>query len=120
MNNKELKEAFALWENKKGDLTYYTGKTNTEEGSKEFPIRLIGFLNSVKKNPNSPDVTIYISADKDSKEPKKEFASLWVSTSKAGKNYYTGSTSDKKKLVAFINGNTMDGKCPAIRAYFKD
>ena len=120
MDNKELKESFALWENKKGELTYYTGKTNTEEGSKEFPVRLVGFINSVKKNPKSPDLTVYISGDKDSKEPKKEFASLWVSTSKAGKTYYTGSTADNKKLVAFVNGNTMDGKYPAIRAYFKD
>ena len=80
MEKKELKEAFALWENKKGDLTYYTGKTTTEEGTKEFPIRLVAFLNSVKKNPNSPDVTIYISGDKDSKEPKKEFARAFKAT----------------------------------------
>lgn len=120
MDNKELKESFALWENKKGELTYYTGKTNTEEGSKEFPIRLVAFINSVKKNPKSPDLTVYVSGSKDSKEAKKEFASLWLSTSKAGKNYYTGSTADNKKLVAFVNGNTMDGKYPAIRAYFKD
>lgn len=120
MEKKELKEAFALWENKKGELVYYTGKTTIAEGEKGFPIRLVGFLNSVKKNPNSPDITIYVSVDKDSKEPKKEFASFWASTSKAGKTYYTGSTAEKQKLVAFVNGNTQEGKYPAIRAYFKD
>ena len=115
--NEKLKEAFALWENKKGEMVYYSGKTN-EEG-KAFPIRLVAFINTVKKNPNSPDITVYVSADKDSKEPRKEHASLWQSTSKAGKVYYTGNTADKQKIVAFVNGDTQDGKYPAIRAYFK-
>lgn len=116
--NEKLKEAFALWENKKGEMVYYSGKTS-EEAVRSFPTRLVAFINTVKKNPNSPDITVYVSADKDSKEPRKEHASLWQSTSKAGKVYYTGSTSDKKKLVAFVNGDTQDGKYPAIRAYFK-
>ena len=114
----KLKEAFALWENKKGEMVYYSGKTS--DGGNTFAIRLVAFVNSVKKNPNSPDITVYVSADKDSKEPRKEYASLWQSTSKAGKVYYTGNTSEKKKLVAFVNGNTQDGKYPSIRAYFKD
>lgn len=113
----KLNEAFALWENKKGELVYYSGKTSEGEGS--FPTRLVAFINTVKKNPNSPDITVYISGEKDSKEPRKEFASLWQATSKAGKTYYNGNTSDKKKLVAFVNGNTQEGKYPAIRAYFK-
>ena len=79
----------------------------------------LSFRITFEKNPNSPDITVYVSADKDSKEPRKEHASLWQSTSKTGKVYYTGSTSDKKKLVAFVNGDTQEGKYPAIRAYFK-
>lgn len=112
---KELKEAFALWQNKKGEIVYYTGKTADEKN----PIRLVAFYNTVKKNPNAPDLVVYESADKDSKEQRNVIASLWESTSKAGKQYFTGSTNEKEKIVAFVNGDTQDGKYPAIRAYFK-
>ena len=46
-----LKEVFALWEAKKGDKVYYTGKTSDDK-----PIRLVAFINEVKKNPNQPDI----------------------------------------------------------------
>ena len=38
-----LEEVFALWENKKGDKVYYTGKTSGDK-----PIRLVAFINEVK------------------------------------------------------------------------
>ena len=102
---KELKEAFALWENKNDKITYYTGKTSDEKN----PIRLVAFLNVVKKNPNAPDLVVYESGDKDSKE-RNEIASLWEATSKAGKQYFTGATNEKGRVVAFVIGNTPEGK----------
>ena len=110
--NSDLKEAFALWEKKKGDRIYYTGKTAGDD-----PINLVAFVNTTKKNPKQPDINIYESGEKDEKKP--ELATLWQNTSKAGKTYYSGYTNEKEKIIAFINGKTEDGKYPAIRVYYK-
>ena len=112
-NNSDLREAFALWEKKKGERVYYTGKTAGDN-----PINIVAFVNTDKKSEKQPDINVYESGEKDDKKP--ELASLWKNTSKAGKVYYSGYTNDKEKLVAFINGNTADGKYPAIRVYYKD
>lgn len=111
-NNNDLKEAFALWEKKKGDKVYYSGKTSGEN-----PVNIVAFIATVKKNPNQPDIQVYESKDKG--EEKNEIASLWQHKSKAGKLYYSGNTNEKEKLIAFINGDTKDGKYPSIRVYFK-
>ena len=111
--NSDLREAFALWEKKKGDRVYYTGRTPQEN-----PINLVAFVNTNKKNEKQPDINIYESGEKDEKKP--ELATLWKNTSKAGKTYYSGYTNDKEKLIAFVNGNTANGKYPAIRVYYKD
>jgi len=110
--NSELKEAFALWEKKKGDTLYYSGKT-----SGDSPINIVAFVTTVKKNPNQPDIQVYESKDKG--EEHNEIASLWQHKSKAGKLYYSGNTNEKEKLIAFINGDTKGGKYPSIRVYFK-
>lgn len=111
-NNSDLKEAFALWEKKKGDTLYYSGKT-----SGDSPINIVAFVTTVKKNPNQPDIQVYESKDKG--EEKNEIASLWQHKSKAGKLYYSGNTNEKEKLIAFVNGDTKAGKYPSIRVYFK-
>lgn len=111
--NSDLREAFALWEKKKGERVYYTGKTAGDD-----PINIVAFVNTNKKNEKQPDINIYESGEKDEKKP--ELATLWKNTSKAGKTYYSGYTNDKEKLIAFINGNTAEGKYPAIRVYYKD
>lgn len=111
--NSDLREAFALWEKKKGERVYYTGKT-----AGDSPINIVAFVNTDKKSKKQPDINVYESGEKDDKKP--ELASLWKNTSKAGKVYYSGYTNDKEKLVAFINCNTADGKYPAIRVYYKD
>ncbi len=111
-NNNDLKEAFALWEKKKGDKVYYSGKTSGEN-----PVNIVAFIATVKKNPNQPDIQVYESTEKG--EDKNEIASLWQHKSKAGKLYYSGNTNEKEKLIAFINGDTKGGKYPAIRVYFK-
>ena len=109
----ELIEAFALWANSKGDNVYYTGKTPEDE-----PIRLVAFINKVKKNPNQPDIQVY--EQKEKGEEKPQVASLWVNKSKAGKAYLSGQDNENKKLVGFYNDDTKDGKYPAIRVYYSN
>ena len=55
----DLQEVLALWENKKGDTVYYTGKTAGDK-----PIRIVAFVNTTKKNPNQPDIQIYEQVEK--------------------------------------------------------
>ena len=114
-NNKKsnLEEVFALWENKKGNKVYYTGKTTGEK-----PIRIVAFINEVKKNPNMPDIQVYEQVEKGKKKP--QLASLWENKSKAGKQYLAGQDNEKKKLVGFFNEDTQNGKYPAIRVYFSE
>lgn len=109
----DLKECFALWENTKGDMVYYTGKTAGDK-----PIRLVAFINTVKKNPNQPDIQVYEQADKG--KEKTQVASLWENKSKAGKAYLGGEDNEKQKLVGFFNDKTQDGKYPAIRVYYSE
>ena len=109
----DLKECFALWENTKGDMIYYTGKTAGDKS-----IRLVAFINTVKKNPNQPDIQVYEQADKG--KEKTQVASLWENKSKAGKPYLGGEDYEKKKLVGFFNDKTQDGKYPAIRVYYSE
>jgi hypothetical protein len=109
----DLKECFALWENSKGDMVYYTGKTSGEN-----PIRLVAFINTVKKNPNQPDIQVYEQAEKG--KEKTQVASLWENKSKAGKTYLGGEDNEKQKLVGFFNDKTQNGKYPAIRVYYSE
>ena len=108
-----LEEVFALWESKKGDKVYYTGKTTGEK-----PIRLVAFVNTTKKNPNQPDIQIY--EQKEKGEEKPQLASLWQNKAKSGKIYLSGQDNEEKKLVGFFNDNTQNGKYPAIRVYYSD
>ena len=109
----ELQEVLALWETKKGDTVYYTGKTAGDK-----PIRVVAFVNTTKKNPNQPDIQIYEQVEKG--EEKPQIASLWQNKSKAGKIYYGGQDNENKKIVGFINADTKDGKYPSIRVYYSD
>lgn len=108
-----LEEVFALWENRKGDKLYFTGKTSGDK-----PIRLVAFINEVKKNPNMPDIQVY--EQKEKGEEKPQVASLWENKSKAGKQYLSGQDNEKKKLVGFFNDDTKGGKYPSIRVYYSD
>lgn len=112
-NKFNLKEAFALWENKKGDKIYYTGKTAGDKS-----VRLVGFINDDKKNPKQPDLQVYEQAEKG--EKKTQVSSLWINKSKAGKLYYSGQDNENQKLVGFANEDTQDGKYPSIRVYYSD
>ena len=112
-NKSDLKEVFALWETKKGDTVYYTGKTSDDK-----PIRLVAFVNTTKKNPNQPDINVY--EQKEKGEDKPQVASLWQNKSKAGKAYFGGQDNENKKLVGFFNEDTKDGKYPSIRVYYSE
>lgn len=109
----DLKECFALWENTKGNKTYYTGKTSGDK-----PVRLVAFINEIKKNPNQPDIQVYEQAEKG--QEKNQVASLWENKSKAGKPYLGGQDNEKVKLVGFFNQDTKGGKYPAIRVYYSN
>ena len=109
----DLQEVLALWENKKDNTVYYTGKTAGDN-----PIRIVAFVNTTKKNPNQPDIQIYEQVEKGEERP--QIASLWQNKSKAGKIYYGGQDNENKKLVGFINDDTKDGKYPSIRVYYSD
>ena len=110
-NKSDLEEVFALWDAKSGDKAYYTGKTSGNNS-----IRLVAFINEVKKNPNQPDIQVYEQVEKGKEKP--QVASLWENTSKAGKQYLSGQDNEKKKLVGFFNKDTKNGKYPAIRVYY--
>ena len=114
-NKSNLEEVFALWESetKDGKTNYYTGKTSGDKS-----IRLVGFINTVKKNPNQPDIQVYEQAEKGTE--KTQVASLWENKSKAGKPYLGGQDNEKKKLVGFFNDNTQNGKYPSIRVYYSE
>lgn len=75
---------------KERDKKYYSGKTSGEN-----PVNIVAFINTVKKNPNQPDLQVYESTEKG--EDKNEIASLWQHKSKAGKLYYSGNTNEKKR-----------------------
>ena len=112
-NKSELTEVFALWENKKDNTVYYTGKTAGDQA-----IRIVAFVNTTKKNPNQPDIQVYEQVEKGKERP--QIASLWQNKSKAGKQYYSGQDNEEKKIVGFINADTKDGKYPSIRVYYSD
>ena len=110
-NETELKEVFVLWKNKsKTGLDYLTGQLSNEEKTK-----ITGFYNTNKKNPQEPDIRIYVS---DNDNTNVEVAALWETITKNEKRILTGSTNEKEKLIAFYSKDN-DEKKPYIRTYYK-
>lgn len=104
-----LQEAFVLWKNKaKSGNEYLKGHDLNKNN-------LVGFFNTNKKNPKEPDIRVYLVNAEGKQE--KEVASLWDYTSKNGKQYLSGSTDEKEKIVAWYGKKE---KAPYIRAYFKE
>lgn len=107
-----LKEAFVLWKTTaKTGLNYLTGKTTEEK-----PTYLKGFYNTNKKNPNEPDVRIYVTGE-DNKDV--EVASLWENIGKKDVKYFSGKTNEDEKLIGFYEVNKTE-KQPDIKVYYKD
>lgn len=113
----DLKEAFVLWINKskKDEGTKYLSGYHFDK-EKEEQTDLIGFFNTNKKNPNEPDIRIYL---KDEEEHKEEVASLWSNVSEKGVKYLTGKTNENEKLIGFFNKEKINQR-PDIRVYFKE
>ena len=109
---KELKEAFALWNNTaKSGSEYLTGKCED--------MKLIGFFNKEKKNEKEPDIRIYIIENDDIS--KEAVASLWKNTSKGGNYYLSGTDNENNKLVGFYNTKFIEfPNRPFIRVYYSE
>ncbi len=106
-----MKEVFTMWlkSTKDGKNTYLSGQTPAKE-------RLVGFINSYKKNPKEPDIRIY-KVDAEGKAEKEEYTSLWVNVSKNGKKYISGKIGDIR-VVGFISAKGgVDTKIPYFSIY---
>lgn len=111
---KELKECLSLWKHESKNGFYLTGIV------KEDSTKVVGFMQNDKKNEKAPDLIIYVQTDKGAKLTKDDkIASLWIQTSKAKKDYFTGLTNDNEKLIGFIN-ESKNEKAPYITVYFKE
>lgn len=107
-----MTEAFALWlHNSKAGNEYLSGSTDSNIGN----ARLVGYFNTMKKNPKEPDIRIY-TLDSEGHQDK-EVADLWENESKNKTRYLSGSTDEKEKLVGFY-GDKKEEKRPYIRVYF--
>lgn len=94
---KEMIEAFALWlHDSKSGKEYLSGFTSKDLGK----ARLVGYFNSMKKNPKEPDIRVYTLNEEGKQD--KEIASLWQNESKNKKLYLSGSSDEKEKLVRFL------------------
>lgn len=111
---KELKECLSLWKHKSKNGFYLTGIV------KEDSTKVVGFMQNDKKNEKAPDLIVYVSGEKGAKLTKDDkIASLWIQTSKAKKDYFTGLTNDNEKLIGFIN-ESKNEKAPYITIYYKE
>lgn len=108
----DLEEAFVMWSHtSKNNTEYLTGTVGD--------MKIIGFLNTNKKNEKEPDIRIY-TVEQDSLS-KEAVASLWKNLSKNGKYYLTGTDNENIKLVGFYNDNIIEfPDRPFIRVYYKE
>lgn len=112
-----LEEAFTMWKN-----VTKTGK-HILKGHDLHGNKLVGFFNTLKKNPKEPDIRICeINFDSEGKETTgKELCALWTYVAKSGKSYFTGTTDEKEMIVAFINEESeTDDKKPYLKGYFQE
>ena len=64
-----LQEAFVLWLHKsKAEKEYLSGQMNEKFGN----TRLVGYFNTMKKNPKEPDIRVY-TLNSDGKQDKEVF-----------------------------------------------
>lgn len=107
-----LQEAFVLWLHKaKSEKEYLSGQMNEKFGN----TRLVGFFNTMKKNPKEPDIRIY-TVDSEG-HSDKEVADLWENQSKNNTIYLSGLSDEKENLVGFY-GDKENEERPYIRVYF--
>lgn len=112
-------EVCAMWRKKsKEGKSYFDGRLSTDTNT-----YLKGFINGKKKNPNEPDIRIYL---QDGNNLGKEFVSLWQKKSdKTGVVYFTGKASNDagefkgKNVVAFVGDHTNE-KAPWFKVYLQN
>lgn len=110
---KHLKDLCTLWEHEsESNLVYLSGMLAEDMNYQ----KVIAFYNTTKKNDKEPDIRIY-SLDNENKKDIN-IISLWEQLSKDNKMYYSGTTNDNEKCVAFIN-DVEDVKHPKIRVYLR-
>lgn len=112
---KYLKPTFVLWKqvSKDGKTSYFTGKSNTD-------VKLVGFYNGMKKNPNEPDLRVYL--QNDDGKAGEEVASLWCKVSEKGNKYLTGKAlkgEETHYIKGFINKSTNE-KAPYLSIYLEE
>ena len=104
-----LKEVFVLWKHKDETGTMYlSGYESKETG----PYTLTGRYNTEKKNEKEPDIRVYV-------EDAKDYASLWINTSKDGNMYLSGTLKDGTRLVGFYTKELINNR-PDIRVYYSE
>ena len=106
----DLQECFTLWLHKgKSGVKYLSGFDFNKN-------KLVGYFNKKEKD-NQPSIRIYsLNEDESNGE---EICTLWDSKSnKTGKEYLTGTTNEKEKLIAFFGSEHEENK-PYIKGYFK-
>lgn len=101
VERKVLEEAFALWKHKDEAGEVYLAGNN-----------LTGKYNTEKKNEKEPDIRIYTTDNKD-------YASLWINTSKDGNMYLTGMLKDGRRLVGFYTKELINNR-PDIKVYYQE
>lgn len=104
-----LEEAFVLWKQTSKDGKEYLSGHDLHNN------KILGFYNTNKKNPKEPDITVHLINEEG--KIVKEIASLWANVTENKKEYLTGTTDEKEKLVCFYGKKE---KAPHIRAYFKE
>lgn len=113
-NETSLQEGFVLWKVKsKSGIDYLSGNLKIKEN--EY-VRIIGYFNGEKKNPNEPDIRIF-SLDPEGNQDK-EICSLWEHLSKNDVRYLTGISDENEKVVAFYNKDKENNR-PYIRCYYR-
>lgn len=109
----DLKELCTLWEHTaESNIVYLSGMLNEEL---KFE-KVIAFYNQNKKNENEPDIRVF-SLD-ENKKTNLNIISLWKEVSKDKVDYFTGTTNDNERVVAFIN-KSKEEKQPLIKIYLK-
>ena len=114
-SKKTMKDVMSLWlHTSNNGVEYLTGNLSNDLDG----LKVTGFYNKEKKNEKEPDIRVYL-LNEDGKTDHV-IVSLWNQTSKDNKNYLSGMTDEKEKVVAFINEDNKDTNKPYIRVYFKN
>ena len=114
-SKKTMKDVMSLWlHTSNNEVEYLTGNLSNDLDG----LKVTGFYNKEKKNEKEPDIRVYL-LNEDGKTDHV-IVSLWNQTSKDNKNYLSGMTDEKEKVVAFINEDNKETNKPYIRVYFKN